>query len=679
MDVTVPGPYAGLWKVPQTTTEQLLRNWARELGADLRAGHEVRGVDDGGDAVTVTADGPDGLVTWSASWLVACDGEDSTVRRLLGADFPGQDAERELIRADVADLQIPDRRFQRLERGLAIAARRPDGITRVMVGEYDAPPRRRAAPPDFAELVATWRRVTGEDIAHGTAIWLNAFGDAARQLRSYRHGRVLFAGDAAHRQMPIGGQALNLGLQDAVNLGWKLAAVVARGADEQLIDSYHAERHPVGARTLGNIRAQALIQLGGPEVEPVRRVLGELIAHGPARAHLAAMITGADVTYPAGAAGHPLAGKRFPLVPMDIAAAPGSTVAQLLRSGRGVLLHRPRAAGATTGPDDAYGAVVDAVTVLAAPEDVLPAATAALIRPDGHVAWAGDPNEPGLAAALRRWFGATIPAAPVPAPTTSIRKWGNTMRLQGRTALVTGASRGMGGAIARRLAADGALVAVHYGSRKDAADAVVEAIEKDGGSAFTLRADLAEPGAVHDIFLGLEQNLKERTGSSDLHVLVNNAGIMSGGEPPEETTAERIDEIFAVNARAPFLLIRRALETMPDGGRIINISSGLTRVANPQEIAYAMSKGAVEQLARHFAKHLGPRGITVNSVAPGITRNENPVFGIPEAVEQMSALSAFGRVGEPEDIADVVAFLASDDGRWVTGAFIDATGGTLLG
>jgi NAD(P)-dependent dehydrogenase (short-subunit alcohol dehydrogenase family) len=118
---------------------------------------------------------------------------------------------------------------------------------------------------------------------------------------------------------------------------------------------------------------------------------------------------------------------------------------------------------------------------------------------------------------------------------------------------------------------------------------------------------------------------------------------------------------------------------MPDGGRIINISSGLTRFANPQEIAYAMTKGAVEMLALHYAKALGPRNITVNSVAPGITRNDNPVFGIPEAVEQMAALSTFGRVGEPADVADVVAFLASPDARWVTGAFVDASGGTLLG
>lgn len=152
-----------------------------------------------------------------------------------------------------------------------------------------------------------------------------------------------------------------------------------------------------------------------------------------------------------------------------------------------------------------------------------------------------------------------------------------------------------------------------------------------------------------------------------------------GGVTPEETTPELFDRVIAVNAKAPFFIIQRALSIMPDGGRIINISTGLTKVANPQEIAYAMSKGAVEMLALHFAKHLGPRGITINSVAPGITRNDNPVFDIPEAVEQMARLSVFDRIGEPRDVGDIVALLASDDARWITGAFIDASGGTLVG
>jgi bifunctional oxygenase/reductase len=251
-------------------------------------------------------------------------------------------------------------------------------------------------------------------------------------------------------------------------------------------------------------------------------------------------------------------------------------------------------------------------------------------------------------------------------------------RLTDSTALVTGASRGIGRGIATRLAADGALVAVHYSTNREAAEEVVATIEKDGGRAFAVAADLRVPSEVHTLFLGLERGLKERVGSTDLTILVNNAGVM-GGVPAADTTVEQFDRLFAVNARAPFFIIQRALTNLTRGGRIINISSGLTRVANPDEVAYAMSKGAVEQLALHFGKLLAPRGITVNSVAPGITRNGSPVFDIPEAVEQMAQLSAFGRVGEPTDIADVVAFLASDDARWVTGAFLDASGGTLLG
>jgi len=250
--------------------------------------------------------------------------------------------------------------------------------------------------------------------------------------------------------------------------------------------------------------------------------------------------------------------------------------------------------------------------------------------------------------------------------------------ISGRRALVTGSSRGMGRAIAIRLAREGALVAVHYTKNADAADQVVDRIERDGGRAFTVQAELGVGGGVHELFLCLELGLKERTGSADLNILVNNAGVM-GEVAAADTTPEEFDRLFAVNAKAPFFVIQRALKNMPDGGRIVNISSGLTRFANPEEIAYAMSKGAVEQLALHYAKLLGPRRITVNSVAPGITRNDNPVFGMPAVVEQMAQLSTFNRVGEPEDVADVVAFLASDDARWVTGAFLDATGGTLLG
>ncbi|MBW4718304.1 SDR family oxidoreductase [Saccharothrix sp. SC076] len=359
--------------------------------------------------------------------------------------------------------------------------------------------------------------------------------------------------------MPVGGQALNLGLQDAAALGGELLA--ALGGHDRLA-RYDTTRHAVGARTLTNIQAQALLLLGGPEVEPLRDTFAELMRYDAVRGHLARMISGLD------------------------------------------------------GP----------------------------------------------------------PATAEDQGTTRMGK------LDGKTALVTGSSRGIGRATAQRLAEEGALVAVHYAANEEAANETVALIEKDGGRAFAVRAELGVPGDVHELFLGLEQGLKERTGDTTLDIVVNNAGEQTAaGLAPEDVTPEQLDRLFAVNAKAPFFIVQRALSLLPDGGRIINISSGLTKFANPEQVAYSMTKGAVEQITLHFARHLAPRGITVNTVAPGITDNGSPVFDIPEAVEAMSQLSAFKRVGKARDVADVVAFLASDDARWVTGSFVDASGGTLLG
>ena len=741
LDLALPSPYPGQWKAPQTQTEQVLGRWARRLGADVRRGHEVTELAAGAAGAEVGLRAQAGFTRLRAPWLVACDGERGTVRRLLGAGFPGEPAARWMIRADVAGITIPNRRFQRLERGLAVASRRSDGVTRVMVHEFGGPPAGAAPPGEvtFDELRETWLRVVGEDLAGATSLWLNRFGDESRQLARYRHGRVLFAGDAAHVQMPAGGQALNLGLQDAVNLGWKLAARVRGEVGDELLDSYHDERHAVGARVLTNIRAQALLLFGGPEVEPMRAVLAELLRYPPARRRLAGVISGL-----AGSGAGLEAGERFPPGPLGTAAGPAS-VAELLRTGRGLFLVPAGGAAAPRG----IGLWTDRIDVVAAHRlddhrldepgrhnelgcrdrsgleeaglDQSAGGTrrvgglppgGVLVRPDGVIAWAGAAAgaDDGLREALNRWFGPArstfdtpiepsgrvalpgpngrargrnprprrpAPAIPATSPPSQERR-DSMSRLTGKAALVTGSSRGIGRGIARRLARDGALVAVHYGTGAEAAEEVVETIEGDGGRAFAVRAELGRPGDVHELFLGLEHGLKERTGSTDLHVLVNNAGVM-GGVPAADTTPEQFDRLFAVNARAPFFIIQRALTNLVEGGRIINVSSGLTRFANPEEIAYAMTKGAVEQLTLHYAKLLAPRGITINSVAPGITRNGGPVFDIPEAVEQMAALSAFHRVGEPEDVADVVAFLASPDARWMTGSFVDATGGTLLG
>jgi 2-polyprenyl-6-methoxyphenol hydroxylase-like FAD-dependent oxidoreductase len=403
LDLDLPSPSSGQWKVPQTRTEALLHAWASGLGAEIRRGHCLYGLRQSPEGVEAELDGPDAHVLVRCDHLVGCDGEESTVRALLNADFPGQDAERQLLRADVAGIDVPARRFERLERGMAVAARRADGVTRIMVHEFGAPAKPEA--PDFDAIAHAWKRVTGEDVSAGKPLWVNAFDDTNRQLAQYRHGRVLFAGDAAHRQMPIGGQALNLGLQDAVNLGWKLAAQVAGTAAVGLLDTYHTERHAVGARVLGNIRAQARLLLGGAESNPMRALLGELIGLEDVRRHLAGMISGLDVRYDVGAVGHPLLGARLPLLRLSLADGP-ATSARLLRSGRGVLLdlRGPESLACTFALP--WADRVLAVEATPAPEDaeLTQGAEALLIRPDGHVVWVGR-NLDGLREALSRWFG----------------------------------------------------------------------------------------------------------------------------------------------------------------------------------------------------------------------------------------------------------------------------------
>lgn len=400
----VPSRFPGLWKVPQTRLESLLGAWAGRLGVRLRRGYDVRALADASGHVTVEAAGPDGTARFRAGYLVGCDGEQSTVRRLAGFDFPGTPAGRELIRADVAGVDVPARRFQRLPRGLAISATR-EGVTRVMMHEFAGVRAPRAGTPDFAEVAEIWQRITGDDISAGRPIWINVFGDASRQASAYRIGRVLLAGDAAHVQMPVGGQALNLGLQDAVNLGWKLAGQVRGWAPDGLLDSYSGERHAAGARTLTNIRAQSELLLGGPGVEPLRAVLGELLGHRRARGHLAEMIAGLDVRYPVGGGDHPALGSRLP--PRDLVTEDSVTsTTALLRPARGLLLGtarpgRTEPVGAAAQP---WSDRVRAVPVKADGDGVLPGADAVLVRPDGHVAWVSDGTEP-VEAALRRWFG----------------------------------------------------------------------------------------------------------------------------------------------------------------------------------------------------------------------------------------------------------------------------------
>ncbi|MCK2213498.1 SDR family oxidoreductase [Actinomadura sp. ATCC 31491] len=243
-----------------------------------------------------------------------------------------------------------------------------------------------------------------------------------------------------------------------------------------------------------------------------------------------------------------------------------------------------------------------------------------------------------------------------------------------RTALVTGGSRGIGRAVALRLAADGFRVALTYTADDTAAKEVTGRIEQAGGSAFAVRADLGDPADT--------ERLADHVADAfpALDVLVNNAGIAGSG-PIAEETPQTYDRVFAVNVKGPFFLTRRLLPLIPDGGRIITITSGATRIAFPEGIAYAMTKGALRTFTLALAKELGPRGITVNDVAPGIIdtdANAAWLRGDPEAAAYAASRHALGRVGRPEEIAGAVAFLASPQASFITGSTIDATGGGNL-
>ncbi|MFJ6138411.1 SDR family NAD(P)-dependent oxidoreductase [Kitasatospora sp. NPDC092286] len=251
--------------------------------------------------------------------------------------------------------------------------------------------------------------------------------------------------------------------------------------------------------------------------------------------------------------------------------------------------------------------------------------------------------------------------------------------LDGRTALVTGGSRGIGRAVALRLAAEGALVAVHYGGNDAAAAEAVALIAGAGGRAFAVRARFGESGGVDRLFEGLTAGLAEH-GADGLDILVNNAGIHSVSSIGQ-LTEEEFERLLAVNVSAPVFVVQRALPLLRDGGRIVSIGSAATRIAAAGQIGYTVTKAALAALGPSLANELGRRGITVNTVAPGVVRTDMIAgyTSAPEAMAGLESITALGRIGEPEDIADVVGFLAGPQGRWVTGQTIDVSGGTYLG
>lgn len=254
--------------------------------------------------------------------------------------------------------------------------------------------------------------------------------------------------------------------------------------------------------------------------------------------------------------------------------------------------------------------------------------------------------------------------------------------LSGKTALVTGGGRGIGRAISERLGRGGARVGVHFGHDETAAKETVSTIEAAGGQAFAVLAELGVPGDAEALWAAFDEQ------SEGLDILVNNAGINKAVDGTlksiGEVTAEDFDRLFAVNTKAPFFIVQQGLSRLRDGGRIINTSTGLTRgAAKPELIAYAMTKGAIDVFTSTLAKDLGRRGITVNAVAPGAVDTDMNAGWLrgeahSEAQQRVREISPLSRIADSTDIGDIVAFLASEDSRWVTGQWIDATGGALL-
>ena len=250
--------------------------------------------------------------------------------------------------------------------------------------------------------------------------------------------------------------------------------------------------------------------------------------------------------------------------------------------------------------------------------------------------------------------------------------------LAGKIALITGASRGIGRAIALRLAAEGALVAVHYASNEAAAASTVAAIETTGGAAFAIAADLARQTGPERLFQAFDAGLSQRHLPRALDILVNNAGV-GGRKTIDAVTDAEFERIFQLDFKAAFFVIQHALPRLNDGGRIINISSTAARIGYAETPVYAAAKAALEALSLPLAKQLGERGITVNAVAPGAVATElNPLATNEASARQIAAETILGRVGRPEDIADVVTFLASDRARWITGQRIEASGGLRI-
>jgi 2-polyprenyl-6-methoxyphenol hydroxylase-like FAD-dependent oxidoreductase len=379
--------------IPQTITDRLLAEHATELGAEIRRGCELVGLSQDEDGVTAElADG----TRLRSRYLVGCDGGRSTVRKLLGIGFPGEPTKVETligemeitedpatVAAIVAEVRKTQLRFGVIPLG--------DGVHRLGV-PADGVAEDRTVPPALEEFKQQLRAVAGTDFGAHSPRWLSRFGDATRLAERYRAGRVLLAGDAAHIHPPTGGQGLNLGIQDAFNLGWKLAAEVNGWAPEGLLDSYQAERRPVAADVLDNTRAQMELMSLEPGAQAARRLVSELMDFEDVNRYLIEKITAIGIRYDFGE-GHELLGRRLRDVQLK-----GGRLYRLMHGGRGLLLDQ---AGrlSVTGWADRVDRVVDVSEELNVP--------AVLLRPDGHVAWVGE-DQQDLLNQLPRSFGAAV-------------------------------------------------------------------------------------------------------------------------------------------------------------------------------------------------------------------------------------------------------------------------------
>jgi 2-polyprenyl-6-methoxyphenol hydroxylase-like FAD-dependent oxidoreductase len=396
-----------LW---QSHFERILATWVAELGVPIIRQCEVTGLDQDESGVDVELSDSPAL---RADYLVGCDGGRSVVRKAAGIDFAGWEPTTSWLIAEAETTEDTPRGVRREGGGVHALHRMQDGRT-VRIVQTD-PHLNLNNEPTLQDLSASLVAVYGTDFGVHSAKWISRFNDTTRQAAAYRENRVLLAGDAAHVRPPQGGQGLNTGLQDAVNLGWKLAQVVKGSSPDRLLDTYHAERHPVGSRVLHNTMAQVALSRTDDRTEALRDLTAEMLSMDEPRKRIAGMISGLDIHYDLGD-GHPLLGRRMPDLDLVTAAGPLRLFA-LLHRARPVILNLGAPIGSDVTPwtdrvqlvDAEYGGrwelpVLGEVT---APEAVL-------IRPDGHVAWVGDPGGPGLLEALSSWFG---PPGPTEVPT----------------------------------------------------------------------------------------------------------------------------------------------------------------------------------------------------------------------------------------------------------------------